>query len=78
MVILNIFKVIKNNTLRDRAVVARWAHNPEVAGSNPAPATNWRGSSVGRAILSTSLYARNLNVPLVRSQPFPQVPSVRK
>ena len=29
--------------------VARWAHNPKVAGSNPAPATNyiWSGSSVG-------------------------------
>ena len=25
--------------MRDRAVVARRAHNPEVAGSSPAPAT---------------------------------------
>lgn len=25
--------------LRDRAVVARWAHYPEVVGSNPTPAT---------------------------------------
>ena len=25
---------------RDRAVVARWAHNPKVVGSNPTPATN--------------------------------------
>ena len=24
---------------RGGAVVARWAHNPEVVGSNPAPAT---------------------------------------
>ena len=24
---------------RDGAVVARWAHNPKVAGSSPAPAT---------------------------------------
>ena len=23
--------------------VARWAHNPEVAGSNPAPATKVKG-----------------------------------
>src|SRR5213083_2190026 len=23
--------------------VARWAHNPEVAGSNPVPATKWNG-----------------------------------
>ena len=29
----------RNNTLRDRAVVARRAHNPKVVGSNPAPAT---------------------------------------
>ena len=26
-------------TMRDGAVVARWAHNPKVAGSSPAPAT---------------------------------------
>ena len=25
---------------RGGAVVARWAHNPKVVGSNPAPATN--------------------------------------
>ncbi len=25
--------------LRGGAVVARWAHNPKVVGSNPAPAT---------------------------------------
>ena len=25
--------------------VARWAHNPEVVGSNPAPATNTKRSS---------------------------------
>ena len=27
---------------RGGAVVARWAHNPEVVGSNPAPATKIR------------------------------------
>ncbi len=27
------------NTLRGRAAVARRAHNPEVVGSNPTPAT---------------------------------------
>ena len=26
--------------MRDRAGVARWAHNPKVVGSNPSPATN--------------------------------------
>ncbi len=29
-----------NRKSRGGAVVARWAHNPEVVGSNPAPATN--------------------------------------
>ncbi len=29
------------------STVARWAHNPKVAGSNPAPATKWsRGVAV--------------------------------
>ncbi len=32
---------------RGRAVAARRAHNPEVAGSSPAPATNIRKSQVG-------------------------------
>ncbi len=27
-------------TPRGGAVVARWAHNPKVVGSSPAPATN--------------------------------------
>jgi hypothetical protein len=26
--------------MRDRAEVARWAHNPKVGGSIPSPATN--------------------------------------
>ena len=30
---------LRPETLRGRAVVARRAHNPEVAGSSPAPAT---------------------------------------
>ena len=30
---------ICNSIVRDRAVVARRAHNPEVVGSSPAPAT---------------------------------------
>ncbi len=32
-------------TTRDGAVVARWAHNPKVAGSSPAPATKESESS---------------------------------
>ena len=31
--------VILQSKPRDGAVVARWAHNPKVAGSSPAPAT---------------------------------------
>jgi len=31
--------LFKTNILRDRAGVARWAHNPKVGGSNPSPAT---------------------------------------
>lgn len=30
---------------RGGAVVARWAHNPEVVGSNPAPATKQKSFS---------------------------------
>src|SRR5262249_575649 len=38
---------------RGRAVVARRAHNPEVAGSNPAPATRkTRDSTVSGLLLS--------------------------
>jgi hypothetical protein len=31
---------LKINILRDRAGVARWAHNPKVGCSNHSPATN--------------------------------------
>jgi hypothetical protein len=34
--------------LRGRAVAARRAHNPEVSGSNPLPATIFQTSSNGR------------------------------
>lgn len=34
---------------RDRAVVAHWAHNPEVVGSNPAPATKARRVTLSNA-----------------------------
>jgi len=33
--------------MRDRAGVARWAHNPKVVGSNPSPATSSLGSFAG-------------------------------
>ena len=32
--------VCTHKTVRDRAEVARRAHNPKVIGSNPVPATN--------------------------------------
>ena len=36
---------------RGRAVVARWAHNPKVGGSNPPLATKIsENSSIGRAL----------------------------
>ncbi len=34
-----LLQVIRQNILRGGAVVARWAHNPKVIGSNPVPAT---------------------------------------
>ena len=53
-----------NETSRDGAEVARWAHNPKVVGSNPAPATK-RGSPFGGSHL---LYARHRHVRrLIRS-----------
>ena len=39
-------------TPRGGAVVARWAHNPKVAGSSPAPATNGKPSFSGRLFSS--------------------------
>ena len=39
-----------NETSRDGAEVARWAHNPKVVGSNPAPATK-RGSPFGGSLI---------------------------
>ncbi len=40
--------VYNNNIIAGwSSTVARWAHNPKVAGSNPAPATKWsRGVAV--------------------------------
>ena len=37
---LQLKKQLPKNIVRDRAGVARWAHNPKVVGSNPSPATN--------------------------------------
>ena len=34
------------------SLVARWAHNPKVAGSNPAPATTFEGR---KALISFGL-----------------------
>ena len=33
---------VANNYCRVAQLVARWAHNPEVVGSSPAPATEQR------------------------------------
>ena len=45
--------------MRGRAVVARRAHNPEVSGSNPLPATVFETTSNGRFILN--LYKSSSN-----------------
>jgi hypothetical protein len=37
-----------HQTPRGGAAAARWAHNPKVAGSNPAPATTWKTSVFNR------------------------------
>jgi hypothetical protein len=37
--------------VRDGAEVARWAHNPKVVGSNPAPATKPQAFQIGRLFL---------------------------
>jgi hypothetical protein len=34
---------LRHNSAGWSSSVARWAHNPEVAGSNPVPATEWEG-----------------------------------
>jgi hypothetical protein len=34
----------RTDQMRGGAAAARWAHNPEVAGSSPAPASNYRGA----------------------------------
>ena len=36
--------------------VARWAHNPEVVGSNPSPATIW---SRGVAVITSACHAED-------------------
>ena len=39
-------------------LVARWAHNPKVAGSSPASATKWRDLGDPDAIMSTGAEER--------------------
>ena len=53
--------------LRDGAVVARWAHNPKVAGSNPAPATNerQRAGPGGPALCSCSRRPRPYSTTII-------------
>ncbi len=44
---------------RDGAVVARWAHNPKVAGSSPAPATIIIFWSRGVAVITSACHAED-------------------
>ena len=43
--------VLLTHLMRGRAVAARRAHNPEVSGSNPLPATNMNRSPWGYGFL---------------------------
>ena len=43
-------------TSRDGAEVARWAHNPKVVGSNPAPATKQEKSEMASLFLFYSYH----------------------
>src|SRR5690242_15076495 len=38
------------------SLVARWAHNPKVAGSNPAPATKWERRPKAKSSLFYCIY----------------------
>ncbi len=47
-------------TSRGGAVVARWAHNPKVAGSSPAPATNKKADWISAGFfISPDFYIKN-------------------
>ena len=50
----NVYTFAVEITSRDGAEVARWAHNPKVVGSNPAPATKKKavGNSSGFFIVA--------------------------
>ena len=50
----------RNKRVRGRAVVARRAHNPEVVGSNPAPATKMKRRKQDSAVLL--LFCRCINI----------------
>ena len=44
---------LHSQTPRGGAVVARWAHNPKVVGSSPAPATKTKGRNSDPFFVST-------------------------
>ncbi len=58
-------------------LVARRAHNPEVAGSNPVPATNFGSYPEGRWFESTRRYHFGPLVKWLRHRPFTAVTGVR-
>ena len=68
------------STIQYRGVeqlVARRAHNPEVVGSNPSPATIWRRSSGGQSIRFipevSAVQIRSPLPDLKMIQPFPSL-----
>ena len=46
---------------RGGAVVARWAHNPEVVGSNPAPATKIFQHFIAETLFCLCLFTSLVN-----------------
>ena len=49
------------------SLVARWAHNPEVVGSNPSPATKWFR---GVAVITSACHAEDREFDSRRNRHF--------
>ena len=54
--------------MRGGAGVARWAHNPKVVGSNPAPATKRKAGSKDSVFLFLLSYVHRLRFILLKIQ----------
>ena len=58
-------------------MVARWAHNPEVVGSNPTPATNYR-IKISIILFLPVEAAINLRVNNPEAPRYNKLPSIKK